>query len=57
VGHRVFKWLQEVFLKFEMGQFFLFQETHRKLTEGIQGENADMGVIMATYLNRLVILF
>jgi hypothetical protein len=50
VGHGILERPQKVFLETEMRQLFLFQETHRKLSQRIQREEADVGVVVATHL-------
>ena len=50
MGHRVLERLQEVFLKFEVRQFFLLQEPHSKLSEGVQCEEPDVRVVMTADL-------
>jgi len=50
MDHGVLERFQEVFLEFEMRQLFLLQKTHGKLTQRVQGKDADMWVIVTAYL-------
>jgi hypothetical protein len=50
VNHRVLERLQEVLLELEMCQFFLLQEAHSKLSEGIQREEPNVRIVMTADL-------
>jgi hypothetical protein len=50
VGHGIFERLQEVLLELEVGQFFLLQEPHSKLSERIQREEANVRITMTADL-------
>jgi hypothetical protein len=50
VGHSVLERFQKILLELEVRQLFLLQESHGQLTEGVQGEEADMWIIVTTDL-------
>ena len=50
MNHRMLKGFQEVFLELEMGQFFLLQEPHSKLTKSIEGEEGNMRIVVTANL-------
>ena len=54
VSHCVLEGLQEVFLELEMRQFFFLQEARTQLSQGVQGEEGDVGVVMAANLERWI---
>ena len=56
MNHRVLEGFQEVFLELEMRQLFLLQETHGKLSEGIQCKESNMGVIMTANLAAIPVI-
>lgn len=56
VNHRVLERLQEILLELEMRQFFLLQEAHGKLPEGIQCEEPNVWVIMTADLTKISVI-
>jgi len=48
--HGVLEGSQEILLELEMGQLFLFEEPHSKLSQGVEGKESHMGVTMAADL-------
>lgn len=50
VHHRILERLEEVFLKFEVGELLFLQEARRELPERVEGEVADLRVGMAADL-------
>lgn len=50
MNHRVLEGFQKVLLELEVRQLLFLQEPHGQLTERIQSEECDVGIIMATDL-------
>lgn len=50
MDHRVLERLEEVLLELEVRELLLLEEAHGELTEGVQGEEADVGVVVAADL-------
>ena len=44
MNHGVFKRLEEILLKFEVGQLFFLQKSHGKLSQRIEGEETNFSV-------------
>ena len=50
MNHRVLERPQEVLLELEVGQLLLLQEAHGKLPQSIEGEEADVNVLVTADL-------
>jgi len=50
VDHGILEWLKEVFLELEAWQFFLLQEPHSQLSQGVKGEITDVNIAVAANL-------
>ena len=48
------KWLQEVFLEIKARKLILDQELVSELSEGIDGEDGDVEVLVATHVNEVL---
>ena len=46
----VFERTEKIFLEAEMRQLLLLQKVHRQLSERVEREEADIGVVMAAHL-------
>ena len=53
VHHRVLEGSQEVLLELEVRKLLLLKEPHGKLSQIIQGEERDMGIVVTAHLRIL----
>ena len=51
--HRVLERSQEVLLELEVRKLFLFKEPHGKLSQVVQSEERDMGIVVTAHLRIL----